>query len=144
MTCFTSNTPSRQELDPRCQRLKRFNNQVLCLQKREIGLIVIGNSHNGNRSEHHRSSSREFAVPKDPMAPSMIYFIYLNLSLLSEKFSQEELGIPYEIKKYKRVNTYFAPPELKKIHPLGKSPIITDGDVTVAESGAIVGMCHRD
>lgn len=32
-----------------------------------------------------------------------------------------------------------APPELKKVHPLGKSPIITDGDVTLAESGAIVG-----
>ena len=51
----------------------------------------------------------------------------------------EELGVPYEIKKYERdANTMLAPPELQKVHPLGKSPVITDGDVTVAESGAII------
>jgi len=50
----------------------------------------------------------------------------------------EELEIPYEIKKYERTTEMRAPPELKKVHPLGKSPIITDGDVTLAESGAIV------
>ncbi|KAK7439410.1 hypothetical protein VKT23_017631 [Stygiomarasmius scandens] len=50
----------------------------------------------------------------------------------------EELGIPYEIKKYERLPSQLAPPELSKVHPLGKSPIITDGDVTVAESGAII------
>lgn len=51
----------------------------------------------------------------------------------------EELGIPYEIVVYKRdKKTRLAPPELKAIHPLGKSPVITDGDVTVAESGAIL------
>jgi glutathione S-transferase len=51
----------------------------------------------------------------------------------------EELGAPYEIVQYQRLSPVpLAPPELKKIHPLGKSPVITDGDVTIAESGAIV------
>jgi len=51
----------------------------------------------------------------------------------------EELGLPYEIKKYQRdAKTMLAPPELRAIHPLGKSPVITDGEVTVAESGAII------
>jgi glutathione S-transferase len=51
----------------------------------------------------------------------------------------EELGVEYEIKKYQRdPKTMLAPPELKAVHPLGKSPVITDGGTTVAESGAIV------
>jgi len=51
----------------------------------------------------------------------------------------EELGVPYEIQKYQRdAKTMLAPPELLKVHPLGKSPVITDGGVTVAESGAII------
>jgi len=51
----------------------------------------------------------------------------------------EELGLDYEIKRYQRdVKTMLAPPSLRKVHPLGKSPVITDGDLTLAESGAIV------
>lgn len=51
----------------------------------------------------------------------------------------EELGLPYEIKHYQRDRaTMLAPESLRQVHPLGKSPVITDGDVTVAESGAIV------
>ena len=51
----------------------------------------------------------------------------------------EELGVPYEIRKYQRdAKTMLAPPELLKVHPLGKSPVITDDGVTVAESGAII------
>ncbi|HXC57575.1 MAG TPA: glutathione S-transferase family protein [Rhizomicrobium sp.] len=51
----------------------------------------------------------------------------------------EELGTPYEIVKYQRGSPVpFAPPELKAVHPLGKSPVITDGGKTIAESGAIV------
>ena len=51
----------------------------------------------------------------------------------------EELGLPYEIKHYQRdAQTMLAPPELRAVHPLGKSPVITDGDTTVAETGAIV------
>jgi glutathione S-transferase len=51
----------------------------------------------------------------------------------------EELGLPYEVKRYERdAKTMLAPPELRAIHPLGKSPVITDGDETVAETGAII------
>ena len=51
----------------------------------------------------------------------------------------EELGVPYEIKRYQRdAKTMLAPPELKSVHPLGKSPVIQDGAVTLAESGAIL------
>lgn len=51
----------------------------------------------------------------------------------------EELGVDYEIKRYARDKiTSLAPPELRAVHPLGKSPVITDGDVSVAESGLIV------
>lgn len=51
----------------------------------------------------------------------------------------EELGLEYEIKKYQRdPKTMLAPPELKAVHPLGKSPVITDDGTVVAESGAIV------
>jgi len=51
----------------------------------------------------------------------------------------EELGLDYEIKKYQRdPKTMLAPPELKAVHPLGKSPVISDGGTVVAESGAIV------
>ena len=51
----------------------------------------------------------------------------------------EELGVPYEIKHYQRdTKSMLAPSALKKIHPLGKSPVISDGDRVVAESGAII------
>jgi len=50
----------------------------------------------------------------------------------------EELGVEYEIRQYSRdTKTNLAPAELLAIHPLGKAPVITDGDLTVAESGAI-------
>ncbi len=51
----------------------------------------------------------------------------------------EELGQPYEVKRYERnAQTMLAPPELHAVHPLGKSPVITDGAHTIAETGAIV------
>ena len=51
----------------------------------------------------------------------------------------EELGIEYDIKRYQRdAATMLAPASLRGVHPLGKSPVITDGDLTIAESGAIV------
>ena len=51
----------------------------------------------------------------------------------------EELGVPYQIKPYQRnAQTMLAPPELRAVHPLGKSPVISDGGLTIAESGAIV------
>jgi glutathione S-transferase len=51
----------------------------------------------------------------------------------------EELGIPYEVRRYERDRkTMLAPPELKRIHPLGKSPVIEEGGMVIAETGAIV------
>ena len=56
----------------------------------------------------------------------------------------EELGTPYEIRRYQRdATTRLAPPELTAVHPLGKSPVITDGEITIAESGAIVDYLIR-
>ncbi|KAH9897003.1 thioredoxin-like protein [Cubamyces lactineus] len=50
----------------------------------------------------------------------------------------EELEVPYELKKYKRTSERLAPPELKAVNPLGNAPVITDGSLNLAESGAIV------
>ncbi len=51
----------------------------------------------------------------------------------------EELGVEYEIKRYERdKKTMLAPRELREVHPLGKSPVVTDQGQTIAESGAIV------
>ncbi|WP_293903475.1 glutathione S-transferase [Phenylobacterium sp.] len=56
----------------------------------------------------------------------------------------EELGAPYEIKHYARdATTRLAPPELRAVNQLGKSPVITDGDLTVIESGAIIDYIQR-
>jgi len=51
----------------------------------------------------------------------------------------EELAVDYDVKRYQRdAKTMLAPAELRKVHPLGKSPVISDGDLTLAESGAII------
>ena len=56
----------------------------------------------------------------------------------------EELGVPYEIKQYARdATTRLAPPELKAVHPLGKSPVITEDGHTIIESGAIIDYIVR-
>jgi glutathione S-transferase len=74
------------------------------------------------------------------MLPAMITVHHLETSRSQRVlWLLEELGVPYELKIYKRNPvTRLAPPELKKIHPLGKSPVITDGDLVVAESAAIL------
>jgi glutathione S-transferase len=56
----------------------------------------------------------------------------------------EELGLPYEVRKYQRdAQTRLAPPELKAVHPLGKSPVVTDDGRTIIESGAIIDYIIR-
>nr|WP_315228558.1 glutathione S-transferase [uncultured Albidiferax sp.] len=51
----------------------------------------------------------------------------------------EELELPYQLQKYQRdAKTMLAPPSLRQVHPLGKSPVVTDGDLVLAESGAII------
>jgi glutathione S-transferase len=79
---------------------------------------------------------RRFTPARDPM---------ITVHHLENSRSQrvlwllEELEVPYEIRLYKRdPRTLLAPPELLKVHPLGKSPVITDGKRVVAESGAII------
>src|SRR5258708_32315820 len=57
---------------------------------------------------------------------------------------EELVGLPYEIKPYQRdAQTRLAPPELKKVHALGKSPVITDGNRTIIEAGAIIDYVIR-
>lgn len=60
----------------------------------------------------------------------------------------EELGVDYTIQRYERnPETQLAPESLKQVHPLGKSPVITDGDNTIAESGVIIdylGMTYSN
>jgi glutathione S-transferase len=55
----------------------------------------------------------------------------------------EELGLPYELKHYQRLPTRLAPPELAAIHPVGKSPVITDNGKTIYESAAIIDYVIR-
>ena len=56
----------------------------------------------------------------------------------------EELGVDYEIRRYRRdPKTSLAPPELREVHPLGKSPVIVDGDRTLAESATIIEYLAR-
>ncbi len=56
----------------------------------------------------------------------------------------EELALPYELRLYQRSpKTRLAPPELKAVHPLGKSPVIADEGRVIAESGAIIDYVVR-
>jgi glutathione S-transferase len=56
----------------------------------------------------------------------------------------EELNVPYQIKHYERdAVTSLAPPELKAVHPLGKSPVVSDGEEVLAESGMIIDVLTR-
>ncbi|KAG8732704.1 hypothetical protein FRC10_000749 [Ceratobasidium sp. 414] len=55
------------------------------------------------------------------------------------RLQQEELEVPYGVKKYQRTPDMLAPDELKSVHPLGISPVITDGELALAELGAIIG-----
>ena len=56
----------------------------------------------------------------------------------------EELGLPYELVKYQRdATTNLAPESLKKIHRLGKSPVVRDGELVLIESGAILEYIVR-
>jgi glutathione S-transferase len=72
--------------------------------------------------------------------PRMIIVHHLNNSRSQRVlWLLEELGVAYEVKRYERdPKTMLAPPSLRAVHPLGKSPVITDGATTIAESGAIV------
>jgi glutathione S-transferase len=75
----------------------------------------------------------------------MITIYHLNISR-SERilWLAEELGLPYRLERYLREPTMAAPDSLRAIHPLGRAPVIRDGDLVLAESGAIVEyLIHR-
>src|ERR1019366_5027433 len=74
------------------------------------------------------------------LAKPMIVLHHLNNSRSQRiLWLLEELGLEYEVKRYERDRkTMLAPPELRAVHPLGKSPIVTDGDATIAQSRAII------
>src|ERR1700688_3478075 len=80
-----------------------------------------------------------------PRKPPMLTLHHLNDSRSQRiLWLLEELGAPYEMKRYQRnAQTRLAPPEHEAAHPRGKSPVITDGDIKIAESGAIVDYIIR-
>src|ERR1700760_4586283 len=91
-----------------------------------------------------RRTTRLCCSPRNEESPMLVVH-HLNDSRSQRiLWLLEELGAPYEIKFYQRdATTRLAPPELKAVHPLGKSPVITDGEITIAESGAIVDYIVR-
>ena len=54
----------------------------------------------------------------------------------------EELGVPYALVAYQRTAAFRAPPELTRVHPLGKAPVLVEGDLRIAESGAILAYLN--
>jgi glutathione S-transferase len=80
------------------------------------------------------------AVRSDTRKNTMIVVHHLNNSRSQRVlWLLEELGLAYEVKRYQRdAKTMLAPPELRAVHPLGKSPVIADGELILAESGAII------
>ncbi len=75
-----------------------------------------------------------------PQEPGMIVVHHLENSRSQRiLWLLEELGLPYEVRRYERDRkTMLAPPELRRVHPLGKSPVMEDDGRVVAETGAIV------
>src|SRR5471030_545807 len=84
-------------------------------------------------------SLRGRGAPPSP-GISMIVVHHLNNSRSQRVlWLLEELELEYQVKRYQRdAKTMLAPPSLLAVHPLGKSPVITDGEQTIAESGAIL------
>lgn len=95
-------------------------------------------------SDSNATTAPSAAAPAaSSSAPSDLVVHHLNDSRSQRiLWLLEELKVPYTIKKYQRVGGR-APKELEAIHPLGKSPVITDGGKAIAESGAIVDYLIR-
>jgi glutathione S-transferase len=95
------------------------------------------------RQRYRSTQPTNFGLPTSDTTPlplNMITVHHLNNSRSQRiLWLLEELDLEYDIKRYKRdPQTLRAPASLRKIHPLGKSPVITDGELTIAESGAII------
>ena len=92
---------------------------------------------------HRRTSPKQLPLRARSLAPRASPRPHLPLSVPAEVnknlvLIKEELEVPYEIKYYQRDANQLAPKELLDVNPLGKAPVITDGDVTLAESGVII------
>jgi glutathione S-transferase len=78
-------------------------------------------------------------VPTSMEAPMLTVHHLNNSRSQRVLWMLEELGVEYDLRRYERNrDTMLAPPELRAVHPLGKSPVVTDGTVTLAASGAIL------
>ncbi|OCH84752.1 thioredoxin-like protein [Obba rivulosa] len=78
-------------------------------------------------------------MPNSPSPPEALTVHHLDDSRsMRILWLLEELGVPYELRTYKRSQDMTAPAELKKVHARGVSPVITKGGMTLAESGAII------
>ena len=74
----------------------------------------------------------------------MITVHHLNFSRSSRVlWLMEELGLEYQLKRYERDESFRAPASLKAIHPLGKAPVIQDGNLTIAESASILAYVNE-
>ena len=104
---------------------------------RGMGFSVIRAAIFGLRNTSIKQLAYTSIFNKKTEEPPMLTLHHLNNSRSQRiLWLLEELGSPYEIKRYPRdATTRRAPPELKAVHPLGKSPVITDGGITIAEVG---------
>src|SRR5258708_6808675 len=107
--------------------------------------FVWGDTNDLNAMTTRETSANVRIQQRTPEETSMLTLHHLNDSRSQRILGlREELGPPYEMKGYARdATTRLAPPELTAVHPLGKSPVITDGDIRIAESAAIVDYIIR-
>lgn len=102
----------------------------------EFGILRHNSHHVRFQPQTRRSSPEQLTLRAHSLAPrASRHSLSPLIHLIPIK---EELEVPYEIKYYRRGSDHLAPKELLNVHPLGKAPVITDGDVTLAESGAII------
>src|SRR5476651_1362090 len=130
---------------------------VLLLTSTSTGVsLLVGNKQdNPNLRSYQLQTCLDghSALCRATLQPSRLYWLFIIAEAsamivvhhLNNSRSQrvlwllEELGLEYEIKRYERdPKTMLAPASLRAVHPLGKSPVISEGGVTVAESGAIM------
>src|SRR5437588_8499822 len=112
--------------------MRRINTRVKNARQYRPG----NHRHGGSSTLFARAGTTE---PEPSRSATMLTVHHLNNSRSQRVlWLLEELGVPYEIARYQRQPDMRAPKELRAVHPLGKSPVITDNGNTVAESGAIV------
>jgi glutathione S-transferase len=101
---------------------------------------AIGHAHNGGENMPRGENAAIPGSPPDATLKAMIVVHHLNNSRSQRVlWLLEELGLDYELKRYQRdPQTLLAPASLRAVHPLGKSPVVSDGGLVLAESGAIL------